>query len=158
VKRLYIPLPDDAARGTLIRNLLRHEHHNLTDEHIASVVRSTRGYSGADLRALCTEAAFGPVRSVSDLRSVSPGAALRPISFQDFVAALKQVRASVSQDDLEQYREWNRLYGSFPMFEPAAEPEASASASADAADAQLQPPPQKRARLVDSSATGGAIV
>ena len=35
-----------------------------------------------------------------------------PIDFKDFDAALHQVRASVSEKDLDLYIEWNKLYGS----------------------------------------------
>lgn len=37
---------------------------------------------------------------------------VRPIQYTDFDAALSQVRASVSQKDLDTYIEWNTLYGS----------------------------------------------
>ena len=35
-----------------------------------------------------------------------------PIVFRDFDAALHQVRASVSEKDLDLYLQWNKLYGS----------------------------------------------
>lgn len=71
---------------------------------------------GADLRALCTEAAFGPLRSVVDISSLSQSA-VRPISMTDFLNGLKQVRASVSTGDLAQYVKWNSAYGSFNVEE-----------------------------------------
>ena len=37
---------------------------------------------------------------------------VRPIVFEDFDEALHQVRASVSEKDLDLYIEWNKLYGS----------------------------------------------
>ena len=36
---------------------------------------------------------------------------VRPIEAVDFVPALRQVKASVSQDDLETYLKWNQQYG-----------------------------------------------
>ena len=62
VKRLYIPLPEKSAREGLVRNLLRNEKHSLGDEEIEKLSVLTLGYSGSDMRALCTEAAFGPIR------------------------------------------------------------------------------------------------
>lgn len=56
VRRLYIPLPDAHGRGTLIRRLLRKEKHELTDEQINNIVEQTKGYSGADIKSLCTDA------------------------------------------------------------------------------------------------------
>jgi len=40
---------------------------------------------------------------------------VRPISYEDFVDALKQVRASVSEKDLDVYMEWNKQYGSWSV-------------------------------------------
>jgi len=40
---------------------------------------------------------------------------VRPISYEDFLDALKQVRASVSQKDLDIYLEWNKQYGSWSV-------------------------------------------
>ena len=37
---------------------------------------------------------------------------VRPIVFEDFDEALHQVRASVSEKDLDLYIKWNKLYGS----------------------------------------------
>ena len=36
---------------------------------------------------------------------------VRPIEAVDFVPALRQVKASVSQDDLDTYIKWNKQYG-----------------------------------------------
>lgn len=48
------------------------------------------GYSGADVRALCTEAAMGPIRSCADIRTMDAND-VRPIKLEDFVAALRGV-------------------------------------------------------------------
>eukprot|EP00808_Paulinella_micropora_P009487 g39982.t1 len=113
VKRLYVPLPESQARRDLILNLLRKERHDMSEEHIADVVAKTDGYSGADLRALCTEAAYGPIRSVNDISSLDTNN-VRPIGHQDFLQGLSMVRASVSSSDLKQYLVWNNQFGSFP--------------------------------------------
>lgn len=62
VKRLYIPLPDGEARLALVTLLLRRNGHALTPAEIQAVVDRTQGFSGADIKSLCTEAAMGPVR------------------------------------------------------------------------------------------------
>ncbi|CAB3234707.1 unnamed protein product [Arctia plantaginis] len=112
VKRLYIPLPDAGARQQIITNLLKNENNELTLQHIAEVAGLTEGYSGADMRSLCSEAAMGPVRSVplSQIVSIDRNK-VRPVNFQDFVNALQRVKPSVSQDDLGQYVKWNKTYG-----------------------------------------------
>ncbi|XP_026470181.1 fidgetin-like protein 1 isoform X2 [Ctenocephalides felis] len=113
VKRLYIPLPDKPARNQMVSRLMQSENHSLTDEEINSISDLTDGYSGSDMKNLCQEAALGPIRSL-DFRAIQniKTNEVRPITFQDFETALKRVRASVSDMDLDQYVKWNNLYGS----------------------------------------------
>ncbi|XP_023949744.2 fidgetin-like protein 1 [Bicyclus anynana] len=112
VKRLYIPLPDIDARKQIMSNLLKEETHELTERDMAEVARLTDGYSGADMKSLCSEAAMGPIRSVplSQIVTIDRDK-VRPVNVQDFNAALQRIRPSVSQDDLWQYVKWNNTYG-----------------------------------------------
>lgn len=114
-KRLYIPLPEKAARRQMVCRLLAQVKHCLSDEDIDNVASLTQGYSGADMAQLCKEAALGPIRSLSfeTLQHITEQQ-VRPVAFKDFEEALCQVRASVSQDDLHGYVEWNSMYGSTP--------------------------------------------
>jgi SpoVK/Ycf46/Vps4 family AAA+-type ATPase len=114
VKRLYIPLPDHAARMDLITRLLRKEEHSLTMQDVYDIATEAAGYSGADCKALCAEASLGPMREIRDIRKVT-AAGVRPISLQDFKNAIRQVRASVGTQDIETYIQWNSQYGSFPV-------------------------------------------
>lgn len=112
VKRLYIPLPNAEARKQMVCNLLRNQNHDLSDADLRLISEKTRGYSGSDMKGLCTEAALGPIRSISDIRNV-PLESVRPINLTDFVHAVSGIRASVLESDLTSYIEWNRLFGSF---------------------------------------------
>lgn len=115
VKRLYIPLPDAAARCTIIGTLLGAQAHSLTDADIQEICKQTEGYSGADVDNLCREAALGPIRSIrGNILEISPEQ-VRPISMSDFEKAMSQVRASVSTADLAMYLEWNSKYGSLAL-------------------------------------------
>jgi len=114
VKRLYIPLPSPDARRDLIDRLLSENKHNLTDENKKEIVERTDGYSGADIRALCTDASMGPIRSCVDITTMD-ASAVRPISLGDFEDALRSVRPSVSQNELEGYYQWNAEFGSFQI-------------------------------------------
>ncbi|KAJ2135828.1 putative 26S proteasome subunit yta6 [Coemansia sp. RSA 678] len=109
-KRLYVPLPDPVGRRSIVCNLLRKQVHDLSDLQLDSICDSTDGYSGADMDTLCREAAFGPIRSISDIATASVED-VRPICFADFEYALTQVRPSVSAKDLVIHIEFNRLYG-----------------------------------------------
>lgn len=113
VKRLYIPLPELEARRRIITNLLGKEKQELSEEEVEEISRRTEGYSGADMANLCKEAAMGPIRSLdfNQIASVRPDQ-VRSIMYDDMMAALRQVKASVGQQDLELYREWDKQYGS----------------------------------------------
>lgn len=62
MKRIYIPLPDEAARRSMIMGMLQGQASKLKAGDIECVVRNTDGYSGSDIRALCREAAMVPIR------------------------------------------------------------------------------------------------
>lgn len=113
VKRLYVPLPEAAARREILVNLLNSTNHVITESHLAEIARRTQGFSGADVKTLCHEAVMGPVRSIpiSDMHNFA-AESVRPVNFNDFHDALKCVRASVSPSDLDQYVKWNNTYGS----------------------------------------------
>ena len=112
VKRLYIPLPEEEDRKILLMNLLGgNNKHNLTDKDVNKLAKDTDGYSGADLKALCTDAAMGPIRQLGrDAMKVRPDQ-VPPISYKHFKYALRSMSASVAKEDLDVYIEWNNTYG-----------------------------------------------
>ncbi|GFQ85668.1 fidgetin-like protein 1 [Trichonephila clavata] len=114
VKRLYVPLPEEAARRQIVQKLLSAHQHSLTEDDLQKICDETKGYSGSDVSHLCKEAAMGPIRSIGpeNIKTVSLDQ-VRPINLNDFFDALRQVRASVAQDDLDYYLEWNKKFGSF---------------------------------------------
>ncbi|XP_065200059.1 fidgetin-like protein 1 [Planococcus citri] len=113
VKRLYIPLPEFEARCQIVNRLMSTEKNDLTDEQIHEIANLTDGYSGADMQNLCKEASLGPIRSI-DFKQISSieSHQVRPVNLSDFISALKVVRSSVSTADLNQYLEWDKVFGS----------------------------------------------
>ena len=113
VKRLYIPLPDQAGRESLLRTLLEKNSHSLTDKEIIKLSRDTDGYSGADLKNLCTDASMGPMRSmtVEEMMSIKANE-VPPIAYKHFRQSLRGSSPSVAQSDLQAYIDWNNTYGS----------------------------------------------
>lgn len=112
-KKLYIPLPEAHGRESILKIQLSQNSNSLTEEQVADVVRRTDGYSGSDVANLISEAAMGPLRDLSgkDFRLVKNDD-VRPISHQDFLDALTQVRPSVSQKDLDGYLQYEKAHGS----------------------------------------------
>ncbi|XP_071236757.1 fidgetin-like protein 1 isoform X1 [Salvelinus alpinus] len=111
-KRLYIPLPEAAARRQIVSHLMAREKSQLGEDELETVVTGTEGFSGADMTGLCREAALGPIRSIQlrDIATITPDQ-VRPILHCDFQEALRTVRPSVSAKDLELYEEWNKTFG-----------------------------------------------
>ncbi|KAI1303210.1 Fidgetin-like protein 1 [Halotydeus destructor] len=114
-KRLYVPLPDTMSRREIVRRLLssKGNFHSLNQDDFDQVAEKTAGYSGADVKTLCKEAAMGPLRTAMDNGSISDIKVedLRPVDFSDFESALDAVMSSVSPDEIEHYIKFNQQYG-----------------------------------------------
>ena len=109
VKKLYIPLPELDSRKQLISNLLKGSDHRLESSDIEEVAKITEGFSGADLKHLTQEAAMVAIREV-DIERMDLQA-FRPILKSDFVVALRDVKATVSQTDLVSYEQFSTTFG-----------------------------------------------
>lgn len=109
-KRFYIALPDSQGRKNLIQKLLCKNRHTLTDENFEDLSRLTEGYSGADLKHLCAEAAELALEKEEDDEDGGPDV-LPPITHQDFIEALDIIKPSVSEKDLDVHIDWNNRYG-----------------------------------------------
>ena len=120
-KRLYIPLPNSDSRRELIKTIIEREtakgnKFDLSTEELEKIVELTKGFSGADIKGLCLEAAMVPLRNIQDVTDVISNN-IRAIHYDDFLEALKFGKAIVSSKDLEGYFEWNTQFGSFPLKE-----------------------------------------
>jgi SpoVK/Ycf46/Vps4 family AAA+-type ATPase len=129
VKRLYVPLPEDAGRLQLFRRLLGSvgsdsgdmPAHALSETDLQELVEQTKGFSGADVSSLCTEAAMGPVRELASACGGRLGdinaAEMPAIARCHFTEALEAVTPSVAPADLDRYIEWNATFGTFKRVE-----------------------------------------
>ncbi|CRL04887.1 CLUMA_CG017938, isoform A [Clunio marinus] len=112
-RRLYIPLPEFQARHELLVNLVSMNDNNLSDYDINEITNSTEGYSGADIKELCSEASMQPIRELSQTQILDITISkIRAMNINDFRRSLKHVKASVSMEDLQQYIDWNERFGS----------------------------------------------
>ena len=118
-KQVYIPLPCDAARAQIVRHLLSKGgdaacRHTLSAVDLGVLTKHTAGYSGSDMKHLVQEAARAPLRELRganvDLAAVRPES-VRPITIDDFRRAARQVRPSVTPEDVAAHEEWDRRHG-----------------------------------------------
>ncbi|KRZ08744.1 Vacuolar protein sorting-associated protein 4B [Trichinella zimbabwensis] len=63
-KRIYIPLPDAAARKEIFKLHISNTPHSLTDRDFRVLGEKTEGYSGADISIVVRDALMQPVRKV----------------------------------------------------------------------------------------------
>lgn len=111
-KRMYIPLPNAEGRRQILKNLLENVPNSLDNADLDFVVEKSKGYSGSDMRYLCTEASMFPLRDISDISEVCVET-IPPVLVSHFVSALECTKPSVSQNDISQLLEWNKNFGSF---------------------------------------------
>lgn len=111
-KRLYIPLPSENDRSVLLHVMLNKNSHRLTNEDVEKLAKETNGFSGADLKSLCTDAAMGPIRQLGPKALSIEIKDVPPISYKHFRRSLKGTRPSVAPADLVQYEEWDKVFGS----------------------------------------------
>lgn len=108
-RRIYVPLPDPEARAALIKNLLKKaKKHSLTSRDVSNLVKRTKGFSGSDIAAIASEAAFGPLRSLGGMDAIRNARAndVRPLSYSDFDNVIKNTTRSVTNSQLKKYVEW----------------------------------------------------
>ena len=83
------------------------------------LVEKTKGYSGADINNVCREAALMPMRrkimgkkiditAIPDMKDEFD----IPLTMQDFMEALENVKTSVGSTHLKEYAEWMKEFGS----------------------------------------------
>ncbi|KAG3117965.1 Spastin [Phytophthora idaei] len=110
-KRIYVPLPDASSREGLIRHLLSSQKFTLSSREFKHIVKATEGYSGSDLKAVCKDAALGPIRELGAKVANVKAEDVRGINASDFQVALTRVRPSVSSTTIQDLVAWNEQYG-----------------------------------------------
>ncbi|CAG6017623.1 unnamed protein product [Menidia menidia] len=111
-KRVYVTLPDEQTRFTLLKNLLGKHGNPLSTTELTYLSKATDRYSGSDLTSLAKDAALGPIRELGadQVRNVSVGE-MRNIKKKDFEDSLKRIKPTVSSATLNMYAQWNKDFG-----------------------------------------------
>ncbi|XP_039045411.1 uncharacterized protein LOC120185192 isoform X1 [Hibiscus syriacus] len=131
-RRIMVGLPGAENREKIFRTLLANEQ-VAEGLNFTELALMTEGYTGSDLKNLCTTAAYQPVRELirqerlKDLERKQRAAegqntdgsaeervvTLRPLSMEDFRQAKNQVAASFASEGagMNELKQWNELYG-----------------------------------------------
>lgn len=128
-RRLMIDLPDADNRAKIMKVILAEED-LAPDFHVEELAAATDGYSGSDLKSLCTTAAYSRIRELLDqekkdkerakaegkdppqaVAGVTPY--IRPLTMADMRQAMEKVRSSVASDaeSMMEIQQWNEQYG-----------------------------------------------
>lgn len=135
-RRIMVGLPTPVNREMIFRTLLSKE--KVADSlDFMELARLTEGYTGSDLKNLCTTAAYRPVRELIQqerLKDMQKNKApegtkseglsdvtdtegvvinLRPLNMEDFRLAKNQVAASFASEGtvMGELKQWNESYG-----------------------------------------------
>ena len=93
-KEIEIGVPSPAGRLDILRKMLAKMRHSLSDEYISTLAEDAHGFVGAELRALCSEAAIAALR-----RGIQAGTtATSSIGEEDFDFARARVRPSALRE------------------------------------------------------------
>ncbi|XP_022046983.1 spastin-like isoform X2 [Acanthochromis polyacanthus] len=116
-KRVYVMLPDEETRFTLLKNLLGKHSNPLSKNELSRLAKETAGYSGSDLTSLAKDAALGPIRELGpdQVRSMAV-TEMRNIKMKDFEDSLKRIKPTVSPSTLNMYSKWNKDFGDTTAF------------------------------------------
>ena len=113
-----IPLPDMEGREKMIKMALETVK-CAPDVDAHELAARLEGYSCADIKTVCRDAAFMAARSRIAGLSAAELRLLReeeiadlPVTRHDFDVAIARVRSSVNKADLSRYEEWLRTFGS----------------------------------------------
>ena len=69
-----------------------------------------KNYSNSDLKELCKEAAYEPLRELN-VKSLAKVEEFRPIFFEDFNKAVRKVRGTLTRNILKELEQWNKEFG-----------------------------------------------
>jgi SpoVK/Ycf46/Vps4 family AAA+-type ATPase len=88
---------------------------DINEEEKNNIADLTKGFSGADMYNLCSEASYVPLRALHSSIETIQSSEVPLIKFSHFVEALKLVRSSVNEKLLRGFEDWNRQYGSYQL-------------------------------------------
>jgi SpoVK/Ycf46/Vps4 family AAA+-type ATPase len=128
-RRLMIDLPDAENRAKILQVILAEEDVS-SDFNVDELAAATDGYSGSDLKSLCTTAAYRRIRELLDKEKKDKEKAkeegleiplsnavvvpyIRPLNMADMRQAMEKVRSSVATDagSMVELQQWNEQYG-----------------------------------------------
>lgn len=107
-KRIHVPLPNTEARAAILETHMEDIEVSPTVD-FEEMADLTEGYSGRDISIVCREAAMEPIRDLQrtgrldDEREILD---IRPVSRDDFLSAIENIRPATPPEDVRRYIDW----------------------------------------------------
>ena len=117
-KRILIDLPDLESRKSLLQLNLKEVELD-PDVDLDKVAEMLENYSGADVTAFCRDAALMSMRklikgkSPSEIKDLNKDDIEKPVTMEDFLAALDRCTSSVQETDVQRHQNWIKKHGSY---------------------------------------------
>lgn len=108
-KRIYVPLPNDEARGELFK-IYAKQLKLANDVDPTIMVEKTEGYSGSDFHEILRDAQMKVVRDFFDSDHSKNQDQARSITMEDLKEILRRRKPSVSSHMLSMYDKWFETY------------------------------------------------
>lgn len=109
-KRVYVGAFDKEERKRFMKFIFSNSEINISDEEYEILALKTENYTNSDLKELCREAAYGPIREIEYDKLISTEK-IRPIEFKDVINATKKVRGILNEEVLTSLKKWDEEFG-----------------------------------------------
>ena len=109
-KRVYCGPLDENGRFEFIKKVINRVETDLSDDDIREIAKMTNDYSNSDLMELCREAAYRPVRELTN-DEIMKLDKFRAINKKDLLDAVHKIRGTLSKKVKEDLRKWNEQFG-----------------------------------------------
>ena len=109
-KRVYCGPLDEDGRFEFIKKVINRVDTDLSDEDIREIAKLTNDYSNSDLMEMCREAAYRPVRELTN-EQIMKLDKFRPITKKDMLDAVHKIRGTLSKKVKDELKRWNDQFG-----------------------------------------------
>lgn len=110
-KKIYIGPFNLEERIKFIEQIMKNTSNDLSQKDYRFISQYCENYSNSDLKELCKEAAYEPIRDYKDINKLKNISKLRNVNLLDFKKALKCVRGTLSKEILRELEDWNKSFG-----------------------------------------------
>ena len=109
-KRVYVGPFNAQERKGFIKTIISQNKCDISDEEFLKIAEMCNNYSNSDLKELCREAAYEPLRELN-VKKLEKVEELRPIVYEDFNKAIRKVRGTLTKKILKELEDWNKEFG-----------------------------------------------